>query len=154
MGLVSTKTNSYDGMNRKLAVATGEQPLLSGLTYAAQGGMQTSTFAKGLKRVMAYNARLQPDEITDTFTGQASCGGKRRSTPANRRGCWSCSCSGLVRFGQTTARQQWQLARGVDKDVQRERLLSGGELSRRNRLRWREPDRGLWGRKQYAVFLL
>jgi RHS repeat-associated protein len=65
--------NSYDGMNRTVGVAASEQTVISGATYAAQGGLQTASFANGLNRIMAYNGKLQPDEITDSFSGQGSC---------------------------------------------------------------------------------
>ena len=68
----------YDGANRITATG-GPYPLstVSHIAYAPHGAIQSYTLGNGVQRIFAYNARLQPEEITDVDTVHGyRCGGQ------------------------------------------------------------------------------
>ena len=68
----------YDGANRITATG-GPYPTftVNHILYAPHGAVQSYTLANGVHRTFAYNARLQPEEITDVDTVHGyGCGGQ------------------------------------------------------------------------------
>ena len=74
---LATYFTQFDGANRVISTGSFSPFTVNNVTYAPHGAIQSYTFGNGVKRTFAYNARLQPEEITDVdIVHGYGCGGQ------------------------------------------------------------------------------